>query len=292
MRWRGVVETNVVDIDTLRAMLPLVLDRLRNLEVRDGMLVHPGSGRAMARLKVVKGEHPTVGTVYEAIARHAGLHPDEHGEATVRGAGRELAADDPKVARFTEGLAGAPDTTVWTVGLMADDEQRCELVVAAPDGLGWALSLSEPRRPTALTASGRLPGGSSSWTKGDSTSHIEFRLADFATPAAQSGAPIVGSLRHRRFVVQGEVNVQAQNSSWRLQLDIVGRGRGVARPFIAVLGGLFGWLIRRQLDEELAEWSTAIADEPMIARIIRGADPAHLPDDVLADLLAPFVDGS
>jgi hypothetical protein len=287
MKWKGTAIVDVVDPVLVRAALPLLLDRLRKLEVRDEMLVHPDTGRPMPRLRVLTGAHPVRGTMYEAIEHRTDNMPIEQTDGTFRVAGHTLSADDPRTARSLNGVDRVPTTTRSTIELVADDSQRFEVAVIADGGM-WTLTLAEPRRPTTLTVSGLAPGGSSWWTKGDMTSHVQIRLADFVTSAAENRAPITGHLVHRRFVMKGEANIETVDSRCHLHVDAVARARGVVRPLGGAAGMLFGWLIRRQLTKTLAKWEHDGA--PPIRRLANDVGPAQLADGLLHDLLAPFTD--
>jgi hypothetical protein len=186
-----------------------------------------------------------------------------------------------------EGVGRVPVTKRSTIELVADDSQRFEVAVVE-DGAMWTLTLAEPQRPTALAVAGVTQGGSSWWTKGDTTWHVQVRLADFVTSTAENAAPITGQLVHRRFVMKGEANIETIGNRQHLHVDAVARARGVVRPLGGVVGVLFGWLIRRQLTKALAEWEHDGALP--FQRLANDVSPAELADGLLHDLLKPFTD--
>lgn len=270
----------------MRLALAALIEQVRSLKVDDGMIVHPVSSRPMRRLRVVSGSHPRPGTVYAATERLVDVNNDPAAPMTV---GRwSFEPGVQKAARFREGLGSGLRESTWTIELRIDDQRQVEVVSTSARGDRSVVTIADPRRPSTMTYSSLTSGGSSWWTKGDVTSKFEIDLAALSTATRSDGAPLTGRAHHRRFIANGYVDVEDTDHGHRLRIGAVVRGRGLARPVLAVVGGLFGRILRRSMDETLAKWESD--GMPLILALRQPGDPQQLATTWLADLLEPFAD--
>ena len=288
MRLEGTVEVAAVDPERVRDALESLIVQVRALDVVDTIVEHPVTGRALPWLRVVSGSHPRPGTKYDATEYRLGGAADN--ESPLRVGDRSIAAGDPTAAKFRDGALSGLRESTSQIELVADDRRRVELAVTPEGGGRSVLTIADPARPTELTFTFSVPGGTSWWTKGDMSTECQVDLTELSASGGSSRRPITVRSRHRRFAAKGGVDVETSSSGWLMHVDVVARGRGMARPLAAAFGVLFGWLIRRSFNEMLAEWEADGA--PLIAKINHPGDPQQVASAWLVDLLASHVDES
>lgn len=262
MRWRRTVVIGRIEPRAVTPALAGAIARLRQLQVDDGVVLHPDDGQPIARMRVTAGTWPSPGARF-VIARRELTDAEvkarvEHlrtaTRATARG-GRPAARGGRPAAEVTEGrvreaLAARQDLTGEVV---ADGRDRVELTWTADGRTRQRLVVESPSAPTTVTTTSTSPGGSSCLTRGALT--VETRVDVAAVAARAAGRPVATvEVRHRRFVLHGRVDATFRSSGTTLAIEARARGAGLVRPVAAVIGFVTTKAIAKSLGEALDQW--------------------------------------
>lgn len=284
MRWRATTDVDPVDVALVRRAVALLIEQLRWLSVApDRSMIDPSDGRALPGLRLLHGEHAHVGAVYEATTATNRDPLRDRGDGRVRVGRREMRADDPRLAQFRRGVESMPPTRSETFELLADSPAELRWVTTGASTRA-VVSLAEPRAPTAITFESGPLGDAPRDAGVHSTGQID--LAALATIAGADAAPVRGTATHRRFVGGWAVTIEPIDARWRVHVRASLRGRGIARPVVAVLGLLVGWKVRRLLGEQLDQLGDDLA--PHIEAIRERPTPELVAAHWRAGLLRPF----
>lgn len=194
--------------------------------------------------------------------------------------------DSAPAPESPEDVRAEPVLTTALVDLLEDDLHRIRIQrVGGPDVV--QAELRSPHRPERIDidVTGTVPGG---WpTGGPFTAEAGLAL-DQLPPAHGSAPQLVAQARHRRAQGRAEVAIrEADAGSWTVDVTIRARGRGLARPIVALLTPFLRGYAQRGLDaiigrlpEQVDHLNHGLREEfgPL-------PDPEQMADKVLKDLL-------
>ncbi|WP_426572710.1 hypothetical protein [Aquihabitans sp. McL0605] len=191
---RDETTTPPVDVATLAAAIPLLLDQHRSLDIdADGVLPRPGPPRR-AGLRVLRGTHPHPGTTYQLVGRHTWEHEGKV-QQRVTLTDIELLADSAELVQLRGREVGLKTT----------------VLASLVPGI-------EPRTLT-IELSGPV----------DITVEIDLGLVD--RPVPQVEATLLHRWAAAEAAVAIAV---APDGRWRWDVRVDARGRSLARPVAAV----------------------------------------------------------
>ena len=259
------VSLSAIDVRTLAAVLPALARRWRGLRFEQGVYVS-ATGQRREGLRIEQGSHPRPGTRYLLM-----FDPAHSSEPQDEGVG-----DEPVPAKTL-------------VELLADDIHRIRIRVRRVGGPDVVeAELRRPYRPEGITVdvAGTVPGG---WPAGGPFA-VEAGIAVDQMPPTQSRGPqLVVEARHGRAQGRADVAIrEADAGFWTVDVAIRARGRGVARPMVAILTPFLRRYAQRGLDafigrlpEEIDQFNQELREE-----FGPSPDPEQVADKVLNDLLA------
>lgn len=285
MRWRRTVVIGRVEPRAVTPALAGAIARLRQLQVDDGVVLHPDDGQPIGRMRVTAGTWPSPGARFmiarreltdaEVTARVEHLRTATR--ATAQGGRPAVEVTD---GRVREALAARQDLTGEIV---ADGRDCVELTWTADGRTRQRLVVESPGAPTMVTTTSTSPGGNSCLTRGVLT--IETRVDVAAVAARASGRPVATvEVRHRRFVLHGRVDATFRSSGTTLAFEARARGAGLVRPLAAVIGFVTTKAMAKSLGEALDEWQ---ADgTPPIGPFVGRVDPDAIAAELVRGVLS------
>ncbi|TDC65855.1 hypothetical protein [Streptomyces hainanensis] len=257
-RLRHTLALASVDRGRVESFIAVVHEVLESLHAEDGTLVAE-DGRAVRGARLLAGEHLEPGARYRGTAGADGILPSEggtprwsDGELTVLGWDRaketalrfDLGREEQELSSGAKSSAARVVTEVRLAS--SDRPQRAGLSVAG------ALTRADgrPRRWRSFTVKGRLDLGR--WWE--------------AAGGAPGRPPL--SLGIRYALLRADLQAVPRptaDGTWRLEVLTVLRGRGLARPVVAVPLLATRRLLQRSLAQALdrlaEDWRTRVASE-------------------------------
>lgn len=260
---------SAIDVRTLAAVLPALAMRWRGLPFEQGVYV-PAAGPRREGLRVEQGSHPHPGTRYLVLlaSAHVPNPPDE-------------------------GVGDEPRPVKMLVELLADDIHRLRIRVQRVGGPDVVeAELRRPDRPESITVdvAGTVPGG---WPAGGPFTVKAGIALDQMPPVQSSGPQLVAEAKHRRAYGWVDAAIRAAGAGfWTVEVAIRVRGRGVARPIVAVLAPVVRRYAQRGLDAFLDRLPTEVDQFNRELREEFGLspDPEQIADRVLNDFLASLAE--
>jgi hypothetical protein len=269
VRLRASVASAAIDVRPFVAALPAVATRWRALRFEDGVVV-TDDGTRKEGLAVASGSHPLAGTTYRVALPMTEPKTVDPVDGETR---RE------QMARAW-GRGPSPSVSTCLVELAKDDARQ--VVIRAEDAAGvWVadVDVHHPARPDAADVAVVVHATGGWLTRGpvEVTAHLDV------------GALRVDvTVRHRHAKGRATLAVDAAVAGeWTSSFDIMGRGRGVLRPVVAVASPF----VRGALNRKLA--SLLRHDGPRVARLNEQiadefgapADPEEIAAAVMKELL-------
>ena len=271
------------------AVLPPLLQCLRDLKFSDDGVVETADGRVLEGLQVTEGTHPRPRTSYSIVTRRESATPADQSAKPADGRHVQPAEYAPGWQRITI-TSGQVQTTFaeYAAELVADDARMFQLRGQEYGGAVELLfTLPDPRRPTRLDLelSGYLDGP---WLiRGPITGSATIALNQF--PPAHNGKPqLNATFLHRSVAGRLGVTVAPDTGArWLATIDIRARFRGVF-----LLAAPFSWIVRTKLQQALNDidlQALVVFDEFMKAtqeRFGPSPDPSTMATAAVDALLA------
>ena len=265
------------DVAAVVDAMPLLVGRLRDLSIDSRGVVDPSTGERRSGLVVVGGVHPRPGSRYRIVTQR----PARLGVADARLLGfRRTPLPQPGMstpgATTSEIELRANDRRTLAIAMRIDNPALHELTAAMhdPEGLGAIEVQSVREVNTSWLLGGKL-------TVDGTADLAQIRSADNGSSAAAM------RLRHRRLAASATLtSSEADARSIRLTIDATVRGRGMARPLVAIASVIWAGKIRRAVakntDAAMADWRKR--------RMVAGEfDASTIADSLLADWLSLVV---
>jgi hypothetical protein len=233
------------DVRAVIDAIPLLVGRIRGLDVDDCGVVNPATGARLGGLVVTSGMHNVAGARYRLVTEHTAAAP----------ASTEQPPDDAEAVASTQ-----VRRVVRDIELIESDRRSLRLATR-PEGApkhDWLMTMLDPLGfGTIEVSSDRFVQGSFPM-RGKLAIH---GTADLAQLRAASDPLPCAAIRFQHRWVKGDATfaaTRADGSSVRIVIESSVRGRGILRPVIAAGCALFANRVRRSVakavDEMMVEW--------------------------------------
>src|SRR5574341_74024 len=300
-RIRAQAEVNAIDLRPFIAALPVLVRRWRALRFEQGVYID-SHGRPREGLRVERGAHPLAGTSYRVVVGvEQTTDPAEHGAiAQPEPTDAEGFAQRPAFERSRQPQESAAPAvraeTLYTttlIDLLGDNPGRFDVRFRDPEGSYAAeVQLHRPHRPERIIVDVRttIDPIEFEWlTRGPIVVHVCF-APDQLPPAGGSTPPLIAEVRNPRGKAEAEMRVEERGSrSWTIVVDVRARGRGLARPIVAVLAPLARRYVRPEFEFLMAQLPKWVDELNGLTYEEYGANPA--PEQLADELFDEFLSG-
>jgi hypothetical protein len=187
------------------------------------------------------------------------------------------------------GVGDEPVPSKVRVELLADDIHRLRVRVqrvGAPDVVEAELRYPDQPKNVTVDVAGTVPGG---WPAGGPFTVKAGIALDQMPPARSSGPQLVAEARHGRARGWAEVAIREAGAGfWTVEVALRARGRGAARPVLAILTPLVRRYAQRGLDALLDELPEEVDqfNRELREQFGPSPDPEQVADKVFHDFLA------
>jgi hypothetical protein len=301
-RIRAQADVNAINLRPFIAALPVLVRRWRALRFDQGVYID-SYGRPREGLRVERGSHPLPGTSYRVVvgmeqttdaAEHGAIAQAEPMDANgfVERSAFERRSRQPQESAEPVGRAETLNTTTL-IDLLGDDPRRLEVRFRDPKGSYAAeVQVHRPDRPERMIVDVRRTIEPIEWnwlTGGPIVVHVCF-VPDQLPPAEGSTLPLVAEVRHPRWNVEAEMRVQETGGgSWTIVVDVRARGRGLARPIVAVLAPLAWRYFRPAFEPFIAQLPKLVNETTDAIYELYRANPG--PEQLADELFDGFLSG-
>jgi hypothetical protein len=305
LRMRAQADVNAIDVRPFIAALPVLVRRWRALRFEQGVFID-ANGRPREGLRVERGSHPLPGTSYRVVVGvEQTTDPAEHGAIPqpepmdAKGFDQRPAFErrsrQPQVSARPGGRAETLYTTTL-IEILGDDRRRLDVRLRDLEGSYAAeVQLHRPDRPERIIVDVRRTIEPIDWhwlIGGPIAVHVCF-APDQLPPAGGSTPgtpPLVAEVRHPRGNAAAEMRVQgAGRGSWTIVVDVRARGRGLARPIVAVLAPLVWRYLRPEFELFVAQLPKSVDELKHVAYEEFGGNPG--PEQLADELFDGFLSG-